>query len=270
MGVLGCEQRVAKLYDRGVARVAERVELSAPGPSQSSRVVQLQLCARCQFVAQEERGEELEVVFAEGAVVGLAAVLVLPVVALCVHAPPLAPQSRHDAEASHLGVEGGIDGVRVHVVDEAVVVGRVLGECGHRAHARLVLSGGPGLLRRVLVGEASVVACLDLQVLVELVLILQLSLPAAVAYVHGAVLLFGEACRREERRAEWPLLLIDVEVAVVVVAHPAVEGDGGRQLVVVASEALVVGQLGVVHLVVALAVGATLLRDGVHAGQPCA
>ena len=49
-----------------------------------------------------------------------------PVVALCVDAPVFAAQSAHHAKVSKLQRERSIEGVHIHIVDEAVVVEFVL------------------------------------------------------------------------------------------------------------------------------------------------
>ena len=65
IGELGRELGVTEGDGSGIASVAERVELSAPGPAQAAGLVELQLVVVCELIAQEEAGEQLEVVFLE-------------------------------------------------------------------------------------------------------------------------------------------------------------------------------------------------------------
>ena len=54
MGVFRCQLRITERHHRGIAGVAEGVELSAPGTAQAVGIVQLQLCRLGEFVVQEE------------------------------------------------------------------------------------------------------------------------------------------------------------------------------------------------------------------------
>ena len=65
MGELWGQLWVAKLYHRGVACVLERIKLSAPRATQTARIVQLQLGGLREFVTEEQRGKQLEIVLLE-------------------------------------------------------------------------------------------------------------------------------------------------------------------------------------------------------------
>ena len=103
VGVLRCQLWVAKRYHRGVARVAETVELPAPGSPEPSRVVELQLRRLVEVVAQEEAREELEIVFLERRVAQRGVVFLPVVIALGVHPPVFAAQSGHHPHRAELG-----------------------------------------------------------------------------------------------------------------------------------------------------------------------
>ena len=125
VGVLRCQLWVAKRYHRGVARVAETVELPAPGSPEPSRVVELQLLCLVYLIRKEYAREELEVVFLERIVAFRRVVLLLIVVALGVYVPVFAAQTCHHSESAELHCGCGIERVQIHVVYKAVIVSLV-------------------------------------------------------------------------------------------------------------------------------------------------
>ena len=52
------------------------------------------------------------------------------VVALGIHFPVFTAQTSHDAHLAYLGIEGGIERMGVHRIDEAVVVAGILHHTG--------------------------------------------------------------------------------------------------------------------------------------------
>ena len=162
--------------------------------------------------------------------------LLLPCVALGVHLPVFAAQTCHHAEVAKLVVERGVEGVQIHVIDEAVVEELVLGS--RRAFPRCVVD--VRLLRGVLVREVSLVSSLHLHVLCNLVLVVELHLPAAVVDVLRAVLVVVSVnvVALPHRR---------VAVEVVAVRLPATVVDGEVEEVAVGERVAVV-ELRIEHI----------------------
>ena len=240
----------------GVARVAERVELSAPRTAQTTRVVELQLVVVCQLVAHEDAGEELEVVLVKGLVALRRVALLLPGIALRVHVPVFAAQTTHHAQLAQLVLGGKVYGVQVHVVDETVVEGAVF--AGVESVPTLV---GPRLLRRVLLGEVALISCLYLGVLADGVLIVELHRPAAVVDVHGAILV---VIHRRHIACD---IVGRVLIYIVVVALPLAQSHHKVQIVLV-GEVVAVVELSVEHIHVAYA-RCTSGHDAVGGAAAC-
>ncbi len=75
-----------------------------------------------QLVRHEDTGEEFKIVFLERCLALRRIVFLFPTEALGVDAPVFAPQSAHQSELATIPCNGGIEGMHIVVVDEAVEV----------------------------------------------------------------------------------------------------------------------------------------------------
>ena len=104
------------------ARVPERVELSAPWSAQATGVVQLQLVVLGELITHEDTWEKLEVILLKWLVAQAYIVFLRPRIALRVHLPVFAAESCHQAELARIVRQGGVEGVNIVLVYEAIVV----------------------------------------------------------------------------------------------------------------------------------------------------
>ena len=239
VAVFRCELGITERDDRGITGVLERVELTSPRAAQAARVVDLQLLRRSELIRQEHAGEQLEVVFLErnGLVLSRRLMVGEPVVAAGVHLPVLSAQTSHHPEAAQLQVGCGIERMNVHLVDEAVVVGLVFLGIAPVPRRGVFIR----LLRRVFLREAPVVACLQLEVLGYLVLVVKFQLPRLAVHVERTALvavLHGPHHVVPLRRVL--IFVLCIRLPAVVVGHEIEE--------MLVREVVAVVQLAVIHL----------------------
>ena len=118
VAVFRLQFRVTVTYVGGVADFLERVELTAPRTADTARVVNLHLVVLRKRIAQEDAGEEGEVVLAEAwHIVARFAIAQR----LSTYLPGLSPQASRIGEFTCAAAQSGIEGRDVVVVNESVV-----------------------------------------------------------------------------------------------------------------------------------------------------
>ena len=239
--VLGCQFRITEAHHRSIAGVLERVQLSAPRPTQTARIIQLQLGRFRQLVVQKERGEQLEIIFLKRLVTLLRVMFLLIAVALRVHFPVFATQATHDTQFTQRGSHSGIERMCVHIIDKAVVIRLI------ERHARsFPVRGNPRLHGRVLMRETAVIARLQLQVLREFVLVVDLCLHRTVTHMSRTVLVVVAHRHRRFRKPDGR-----VAVDIIIVAHPPAQREVSLQLVEL-RPVMVIADFTVIHVGIAL------------------